>query len=395
MRRRVDKYPPPVFDLFPPELTCRPQWTMWKAVPQAGDKKPRKLPVTTTNAAGSTTDPDKWCTFDQARAAFETSDKFAGAGYVFTNGDPFIGIDFDDCVAGGVTSPEVLEIIEQLGGYAEISPSGRGVKVVCLGKWPRATGSQIVAPVKIEVYDHGRYFALTGDIHEASRCEGLRQSRQDAIDKLHARYFANGQAVAKTNGAAKVYEDGERNNRLASMAGGLRKLGLNGDELYDALQGLNRSRCKPPLPDAEVRSVAKSIGNYSAPPGAGAPTEPIITPVPITELPDTDPIDWIYHPFVARGMATLVVGIWKGGKTTLMAYLARAMGGHPEALPGDVAQGNVLILSEESPSMWSQRRDEIGIGPNVFLHCRPFIYRPDSDTWHQAILETAELVGQY
>jgi hypothetical protein len=61
--------------------------------------------------------------------------------------------------------------------------------------------------------------------------------------------------------------DGERNNRLASLAGKLRRDGLSPAALEAALQEENRRRCNPPLPDNEVSSIAKSIARYPAGPG--------------------------------------------------------------------------------------------------------------------------------
>jgi hypothetical protein len=59
-----------------------------------------------------------------------------------------------------------------------------------------------------------------------------------------------------------VLRQGERNTGLTKLAGKLRRLGASTSEIEAALIAFNESRCCPPLPEAEVRRVAKSIGRY-------------------------------------------------------------------------------------------------------------------------------------
>src|SRR5208337_3590724 len=76
---------------------------------------------------------------------------FDGIGYVPTEADGLVFLDLD-CVVNpdgtlGTWSPELrshfagnvpepTELIAQLGSYAELSPSGRGVRIVCKGHLP-------------------------------------------------------------------------------------------------------------------------------------------------------------------------------------------------------------------------------------------------------------------
>lgn len=61
-----------------------------------------------------------------------------------------------------------------------------------------------------------------------------------------------------------VFAAGGRNKTLASLAGKLRRGGLSGDAIEAALQRTNVERCRPPLDEAEVRAIARSIGRYAA-----------------------------------------------------------------------------------------------------------------------------------
>lgn len=57
---------------------------------------------------------------------------------------------------------------------------------------------------------------------------------------------------------------GSRNNALASFLGGVRRSGAGLDDLLAARE-FNSTKCDPPLPDAEVMAVARSIVKYSTP----------------------------------------------------------------------------------------------------------------------------------
>lgn len=60
-------------------------------------------------------------------------------------------------------------------------------------------------------------------------------------------------------------QNGGRNATLASLGGMLRRRGLMEQEILPALAAVNQVRCQPPLEEAEVRSVTRSICRY--PPG--------------------------------------------------------------------------------------------------------------------------------
>lgn len=78
---------------------------------------------------------------------------------------------------------------------------------------------------------------------------------------------------------------GERNNLLASLAGGLRAKGIDAAEILVLLQTVNQNRCVPPLQDDELDKIAKSIGRY-APKKTRVPTDDELMDAWIKENPD-------------------------------------------------------------------------------------------------------------
>src|SRR6267378_5338072 len=56
--------------------------------------------------------------------------------------------------------------------------------------------------------------------------------------------------------------EGGRNAALTALAGKLRRIGLDAPELLGALRECNRQRCRPPLSDADVATIARSVARY-------------------------------------------------------------------------------------------------------------------------------------
>jgi putative DNA primase/helicase len=111
--------------------------------------------------AASSTDPSTWRDYDTAFTSWRENEwSFAGIGRVIKADEDLVGVDLDKCLDPQTRelTPWASTILERLGSYAEISPSGMGVKI-----WVRAP-SVTRAHVKpgLEIYPRGRYFTVTG-----------------------------------------------------------------------------------------------------------------------------------------------------------------------------------------------------------------------------------------
>jgi hypothetical protein len=71
-----------------------------------------------------------------------------------------------------------------------------------------------------------------------------------------------GPAPKKTKITVGPITEGERNTTLTSLAGTMRRQGVNEQEILEALLKENKKRCKPPLPQEEVISIGKSVSRY-------------------------------------------------------------------------------------------------------------------------------------
>lgn len=147
------------FESIPDTLQSYDQWVCWETIIR--DDKPTKQPIDpTTGTAASATDPDTWGTLDKARSHLQAAD-VDGIGFVFTDDDPFVGIDLDKCrdPDDGSVAPWASRVITQLNSYTERSPSGTGFHILLEGSVPgdrKRRGD-------VEMYDTARYFTVTGD----------------------------------------------------------------------------------------------------------------------------------------------------------------------------------------------------------------------------------------
>jgi putative DNA primase/helicase len=145
---------------IPEEMRQRPQWVVWKLEKRPGEDKPTKMPYIAGGVGrASTTDLLTWSAFEEAVRALETG-RYSGVGFVFSSGDPFAGVDLDDCrnAETGELEEWAEKIIGALGGYAEVSQSGTGVHIIVKGKAPNKKRG------KVEAYSSERFFAMTGRV---------------------------------------------------------------------------------------------------------------------------------------------------------------------------------------------------------------------------------------
>lgn len=143
---------------FPPELLARPQWVAWQ---YDGTRKIPKNPRTGGNAMANT--PSTWSTFEEACSA-ALAKGLDGVGFMF-HGD-FFGIDLDDCrdAETGAVDDHAQAICKQFPSYAEITPSGRGLHILCKGTLPDGLSGK--RKNKTEIYARGRFFTVTGDVFQ-------------------------------------------------------------------------------------------------------------------------------------------------------------------------------------------------------------------------------------
>ncbi|MGB9966245.1 hypothetical protein [Halobacterium hubeiense] len=171
--------------VLPEGLREREQWVCWRE--EERDGKPTKIPVT-PGAGGfaSSTESDTWSDFETA-LEYTGTEHADGIGFVFTDDDPVVGVDLDDCrdPETGDVDDAARDIIERLDSYTEVSPSGTGFHVLITGTLPDGRNRR----GSVELYDTARFFTVTGDHVNETPTHVAR--RQDALTAIHREYVQN------------------------------------------------------------------------------------------------------------------------------------------------------------------------------------------------------------
>lgn len=154
------------------------QWLVWKFEPNPKPgKKDLKVPHYAKSGTkrgwfpgvrgkkigqGSEEELPLLVTFAEAKAA-AIHRGMDGVGLAMVDGCPVTALDFDHCVKDGVIDPEVERLI--VGTYAEISPSGTGVRAFVKGNLgDRSDAHPDDGSFGFETYASSRFVTFTGNM---------------------------------------------------------------------------------------------------------------------------------------------------------------------------------------------------------------------------------------
>lgn len=190
----------PNLEAVPKELQQYRQWVVWKAVPitkRDGSVKVTKVPHNPkTGKPASTNRPETWSTFDQACEAY-LMEGYTGIGFVFTTGDPFVGVDLDNCFDESENlRDDARRAVDELQSFTEKSPSGKGLHIICKGESPGDGHCDNRAGR--EMYQEGRFFTITADVVEGL---GTVKAGGAALKTLYSDWF---EQSAKTDASHTV-----------------------------------------------------------------------------------------------------------------------------------------------------------------------------------------------
>jgi putative DNA primase/helicase len=148
------------------DLKVAPRWGVWRLEDPDG-RDWTKVPYSAlTGRKASSINATDWTTFEAAFAYLRRRPDYDGLGFCL--GDGWAGVDFDGCrnPETGEIAANVREWIGRFDSYTEVSPSGTGVKIFIRGRLPDGAAgnakSGALGIKKVEVYDHARYFTVTG-----------------------------------------------------------------------------------------------------------------------------------------------------------------------------------------------------------------------------------------
>jgi hypothetical protein len=162
----------------------------------------------------------------------------------------------------GTITPWAVQLIDDLNSWTELSVSGTGLHVFCLGQLP---GPGLVGCLddvpgqKVEVYDRGRFAYLTGhSLHDPPRPLVDRQKLVTDLAECvgPARRPASSSRFAD-RADVSIIPFGTQNNTLFRIARSFVRKGVRGTALENALIDVSRRRCVPVPPAAHVIKIAR------------------------------------------------------------------------------------------------------------------------------------------
>lgn len=262
---------------IPLELQKCNQWVLWKY--KNKDTNPTKIPVQPSGDFASTTDPTTWRSFEEC---LEVENEFEGLGFVFVANGNLVGIDLDGCrdPQTGAIADWAREVVLKCDTYTEVSPSQTGVKMFGYRTSPWAGRNKIAVDAPkttsktpgIEVYDRGRYFAVTGrsvcgkteirNVDDAlvwlAQTYGMKSDAiapekyvpNESVSERAVRYISKmDPSISGQNGHASCF-------KAACVL--VKGFGLSVEESFKILKAEFNPKCQPPWSDRELQHKVNS-----------------------------------------------------------------------------------------------------------------------------------------
>ncbi len=196
----------PQFGNIPAEMREQPHWVFWVAEPNLDPtKKPSKIPHNaTTGRWAQINNPETFATYERVVKAIGAVERGKASGINYAFGyDDFVGIDLDGVLDPTSRLPTcelaagIIRRFIEAGAYAEVSPSGTGVRIVCRGTMPRF-GKGLGEFKHFEVYGRGpgglHFLSITG--HAIQTVEAIPVC-QTELDWLYKAYFKRQETVTQ------------------------------------------------------------------------------------------------------------------------------------------------------------------------------------------------------
>jgi hypothetical protein len=253
----------------PELLKSLPNWVQWKLTANENGVIGKVPFVAGTNFSknAASTRSSTWKTFEEATCNI-TLTPTQGVGFV-VHGDAtkanIVGFDIDGCRnpnTGDIT-PWAEELINLLDSYTEVTPSQTGVRVWVVGKAPSAEHVFNLDPsagygdkVKIEVYNSGRYFTVTGDSYYEEAVEIEKRELTSAYELCRS-FTAKYPTKNKTAESAAPTD-----NASASAPVEGAKVKQTGTVITDKLELLMRGTIESEKPFVITDGMGNSIDEY-------------------------------------------------------------------------------------------------------------------------------------
>lgn len=254
------------------DLGAAAAWYAGQGVPVFPCKSRTKKPLTRHGFKDATTDLARIGTWWRRSPDANIGIPTGGA-------SGLMAVDIDPRNGGEDSLDELLAIHGAFPETAEQMTGGGGRHIIF-----RESGiipsTKVLAP-GIDLKGEGGYIVVAPSIHPSGNryqwdgVEGVAALLKPAaapawlLERITAvptvaRVQSPGARIIQTPNEGEKWRPGERNTRLTSLAGAVRRCGMTRAAMEAALLEENLQRCDPPLDTVEVRKIAGSVARYPA-----------------------------------------------------------------------------------------------------------------------------------
>ena len=169
---------------------------------------------------------------------------------------------------------------------------------------------------------------------------------------------------------------GLRNSTMTQFAGYMHAKGVPQAALLETLKTLNRTMSEKPLPDREVRQIARSVSRY--------PVKALPQIIPFSEIPE-ERLDFLWYPYICLGTLGLLDGDPGDGKSQLCVWLCARLSRGDKLPNGDRFEpANCFLFNfEDLPGAVIKKRLEANGADlsRVFIQSRQFQLTAEMVEW--------------
>ena len=188
-------------------------WLGWRFEQTKGEAKPRKVPYYAygsrrTGVQGSPIDRERLVTFHEARAAAQKLG-MTGVGFAPMPEWNIVAVDFDNCIdADGIVHPDVEAALS--GTYAEVSPSGKGVRGFVTGDLDNRRSHTNGNDYGLETFASNGFVTVTGNVlpscSQSGNHDTIAPANQFLLDMYQSRFGRVGTAPCSSEDFMAGYE---------------------------------------------------------------------------------------------------------------------------------------------------------------------------------------------
>ena len=187
--------------------------------------------------------------------------------------------------------------------------TARGLHFYYRGEMPARNGAQTKLDVKS---GPGCYVVGPSSVHASGAIYALWEDMPIADLPRNIADITERRDDPPESGGGGPIPVGLRNSTMTQFAGYMHAKGVPQPAVLETLKTLNRTMSEKPLPDREVRQIARSVSRY--------PVKALPQIIPFSEIPE-ERLEFLWYPYICLGTLGLLDGDPGDGKSQFCVWL--------------------------------------------------------------------------